>query len=357
MILIYNYEQAQKWKEIVESFPDYDVSHLPQYSRAFALHGDGDPHLIYYESDNLRGANVVMRRDIAEDARFTHRIKPRTLFDLTTPYGYGGWIFQGEAEPVELMKLDGEYREYCNAQHIISEFVRFHPLICSDQTCAAMYDIVSHGPIIYLDLCDPETIWENIDRKKKNIIRKAQRSELTIGCEMNASILQQFQDIYFETMRNRRAEEYYLFNKKFYESILDDMRDNALVFYARKHDVIIAAAVVIMAGKWMNYHLTASREEYKMLEPGSLLLYQTAVWGCEHGYQTMILGGGVGSQEDSLYRFKKGFNRNCDCVFKTGRKIFDQECYDSLCRVREESGDILALDCNFFPKYRIPNAG
>ena len=50
------------------------MSYLPQYTRAFSLLGDGEPQLIYYEGENLRAVNVVMRRDIAEDSRFAGKI-------------------------------------------------------------------------------------------------------------------------------------------------------------------------------------------------------------------------------------------------------------------------------------------
>lgn len=34
-----------------------------------------------------------------------------------------------------------------------------------------------------------------------------------------------------------------------------------------------------------------------------LKVYKAAIWGCEQGFRTFHLGGGVGSGEDNLYKF------------------------------------------------------
>lgn len=59
----------------------------------------------------------------------------------------------------------------------------------------------------------------------------------------------------------------------------------------------------------MNYHLSGSIWEYANLAPTNLLLYEAALWGCANGCKTLYLGGGVGSGEDSLFKFKKAFYR------------------------------------------------
>ena len=352
MLNIYNDAQALQWSQIIKSFPDHDINYLPQYTRAFALHGDGEPQLFYYEGQGLRAANVVMRRDIAGEPSLAGKIESQRYFDLATPYGYGGWIFDGDLTAAGLEELDQVYQDYCQAENIISEFVRFHPLLGSETACAKMYEIVSHGPLICMDLSDPDTIWENIDRKKRNIIRKALKENVTVQFGLNAEILEQFKDIYHETMEHKQAEEYYFFSDIFYHSILTDLKDNALIFYALQGETVIAATIVIMAGTKMNYHLSGSRVAYRSCDPGSLLLYHTALWGCENGYKTLLLGGGLGSAEDSLLRFKKGFNKKSDYIFKTGRKIFVPQVYAQLCELRQASGDF-EENSSFFPRYRL----
>lgn len=81
---------------------------------------------------------------------------------------------------------------------------------------------------------------------------------------------------------------------------------------------------------YMNYHLSRSLREHGSFAPTNLLLYEVALWGCEHGMRTFYLGGGVGSGEDSLYKFKKAFYKGNLHRFYIGRKVFDLDVYQEL---------------------------
>ena len=98
----------------------------------------------------------------------------------------------------------------------------------------------------------------------------------------------------------------------------------------------------------MNYHLSGSLREFSSLAPTNLLLYRAALWGCENGYRTLYLGGGVGSSEDSLYKFKKAFNRGEARRFYIGQKVFSPETYQYLVEMRGSSIE----NGGFFPRYR-----
>ena len=71
---VYTLGDYEKWDEVVKSFNDYDTYWLSGYVKAFAIHGDGDPLLFYYEDGSTRGINVVMKRDVAKDIRFEGKI-------------------------------------------------------------------------------------------------------------------------------------------------------------------------------------------------------------------------------------------------------------------------------------------
>lgn len=80
-------------------------------------------------------------------------------------------------------------------------------------------------------------------------------------------------------------------------------------------------SIILFANKQMHYHLSGSVMEYRNLAPSNLLLYKAALWGCEHGYKTFHLGGGVGSGEDNLYKFKAAFNKNSNYQFSIAKYI------------------------------------
>ena len=74
---------------------------------------------------------------------------------------------------------------------------------------------------------------------------------------------------------------------------------------------------------------------------------EAAFWGCENGYKTFYLGGGVGSGEDSLFKFKRAFYKGKLNHFYIGKKIYNQRKYDELVTMREPE------ESNYFPKYRV----
>jgi hypothetical protein len=150
-----------------------------------------------------------------------------------------------------------------------------------------------------------------------------------------------------EALARDEAEEYYYFGKPYYASLLEDLPANAQVFWAEKDGKAIAASIMLTANGRMNYHLSGSLKEYGTLAPTNLLLYKAALWGCANGFRTFYLGGGVGSGEDSLFKFKRAFYRGDLCRFRIGKKILNAELYGRLREMRTDTGR-----AGFFPEYR-----
>lgn len=341
-LTVYTLEQAEQWDAVVRSIRAYDVYWLSGYVKAFQIHGDGEPLLFAYDDGTTRGINVVMKRDIAADNAFIGRIPQGCLFDIATPYGYGGWVIEGD----QTDDLFRAYRAWMERNGIISEFVRFHPILKNHEKASSFYEIVQLGEVVHMELTSPESIWGNLTGKNRNVIRKAEKNGVHIYNGRFPQLYEQFRSIYNGTMDKDKAEAYYYFEPAFYTSILEDLPQNAQVFYAEKDDIIIAASIVIMANGRMNYHLSGSIREYSSFAPTNLLLYQAALWGCANGYKTFYLGGGVGSGEDNLFKFKRAFYRGDLNRFYIGKRIFNRVKYDELVGMRE------ATDSSFFPKYR-----
>ena len=64
----------------------------------------------------------MMRRDISDIPHFSELIPAKTYYDLSSPYGYGGFIFEGE----DPKRVYHAFDEYCIEQGYISDFVRFN---------------------------------------------------------------------------------------------------------------------------------------------------------------------------------------------------------------------------------------
>ena len=342
MIKLFNLSEAEQWDACVKSFAEWDVYYLSGYVKAFHIHGDGDPFLLYYEDNGLRAIYVYMRRPTALPS----------VYDSVTPYGYGGVLFEGDATEENRKAFWAGYLTVMHDENIVDNFVRYHPVLKNAVPMKDISNVIDLGKTIAFDLTSPEVIWENIISKNRNMIRKAEKNGITIEHGKGMDLLDKFTEIYNATMDKDHAEEYYYFKRPFYESIDRDLQDNYEMFYAMYEGRPIAMSIMIFANGRLNYHLSGSDIEYRNLAPSNLLLYKAALWGYEQGCKTFHLGGGVGSGEDNLYKFKAAFNKNSDYQFSIGKEIFDQEKYDQLVAERASRDDGFDRESRFFPLYR-----
>lgn len=343
MIEIIRITDKNRWDHIVGSFKEYDVYYQSGYVSGFMLHGDGIPCLLHYNSSNLKGICAVFKR----------RIENSASFDLITPYGYGGFLFEGDTSEPNLKKFKSIFFQKMKEEQIISAFFRYHPLVNNANVVRLLFPIVDVGKTIDMDLESEKVIFKNLTSKNRNMIRKAQKNEIIISYGKGPELFDQFIPIYNATMDRDNASSYYYFSKQFYASIDQFLNDNYLIFYAEYKGQIIAISIILFANKFIHYHLSGSLAEYRHLAPTNLLLYEVALWGLQNGYKKFHLGGGVGSDIDNLFKFKQSFNRYSSNQFSIGKLIFDQEKYDQLVEERIKKNPSFNKESQFFPLYRV----
>ena len=353
MIKIISFEQMKEWNDTVVSFEHHDVYYLHGYVDAFRLHGDGIPVLIYYKGEQLRGICVVMKRDLSNLSWTKGILQANRWFDFTTPYGYGGWIFDGETSDLNLLHFYIEYKNYMLENNIVCNFIRYSPVLKNAEPMRRIGKVLDLGKTITIDISSEEVIWNNLTSKNRNMIRKAVKNNVEIHhSKPTFELMSIFKQIYDETMRNDQASDYYFFEESFFQSIIERLCDNCEVFYATKSDKIIAISIILYCNGYMHYHLSGTVAEYRKLAPTNLLLYEAALWGCKNGFVFFHLGGGVGSGEDNLYKFKAAFNRSGNCQFSIGQEVFNSGMYDQLVEWRKEKEPLFDANTTFFPVYR-----
>ena len=353
MINIITLDQKVLWDEVVKSFPQYDVYYLCGYSNAFYLHGDGRPILIYYRNDNLRGIYVAMKRSVSKLDFFAGKIPEDTVFDMVSPYGYGGFLLDGQVNEDNLKKLQEEFTELMRQEGVVCNFTRYSPVLKNAIPMKNIFNVIDLGKTVAMDLSSEKIIWDNIIGKCHNKIHKAERNGLVVHhTNDNFSLFKTFMEIYKETMDHDDATDYYYFSEEFYRSIHEDLHDEYELFYVEFEGKIIAMAIMLFSNGYMHYHLSGSLVEYRNMAPTNLLLYEAALWGCSKGLKLLHLGGGVGSGEDSLYVFKMSFNKNSNYQFSISKDIFDEEKYKELVAIRKGCDESFNMESSFFPLYR-----
>ena len=214
----YDINNQDAWDSIVYSFPNYDVFYLSGYSKAFMNEKpkNGIPILLYYENENDRAINVVLRRDIAMDEKLSQKIDEGKYFDIIVPYGYGG--FWGIVSDWNM--LNQTYTQYCIKKHYICEFVRFELFTEYHKYYDGEIETRTHNVVRSLEM-PLEEMWMDFKQKVRKNVKKANTYNLKCIIENNDSHLEDFLRIYYSTMDRSNAEGEYYFSKQFFEDISD----------------------------------------------------------------------------------------------------------------------------------------
>ncbi len=346
---VIDFSRKDEWKQIVKN---KEIYYQWEYVDAFYKNGDGEPFLVYAKNKDNYVFNVYLKRDIANVEKLKGEIETNKYFDISTPYGYGGVDIVGEKNDELLKYFYSEFYKYCNKNNIISEFVRLNPLSNNYKLYKDTdYEIVNISKTIYINLENQEQIWEDMESKCRNKIRKAQKNGLVIKSGFTKEMFKEFFELYNETMKRDNATEYYYFSKDFFESIYINMKNNAKLYIVYYQEKAINALLVIYNETNANYHLSGSLSNFMNLGANNLSLYEVAKDLCNKGYKKFHLGGGYGGDDSPLLKFKKGFNKKGELNFYIAKKIFDKEVYDYLVkkRLNDEKFDYKS---KFFPLYR-----
>ena len=337
-------DQSEEWDRIVKSFRNYDVNYLSGYVRAFQKHGDGEPLLFCYDDGTTKGMNVVMKRDIAKGNQFKGILPPDTWFDISTPYGYGGFWIEGAHPEV----VENAYVNYCKEQGFVSEFVRFHLFNGYQDIFTGETESHTRNVVRSLDI-EIDDIWMNFKGKVRTNVRRAEKYGLEVFIDEKGEKLDEFLDIYYGTMDRNDAKNYYMFTEDFFE-VINKLNDNCVYFHALYGGKVISSELVLYGTENCYYFLGGTNKDYFHMRPNEFLKFEIMKAAKAKGFKRMVLGGGCG-QDDGLFKYKEAFSPEGVCKFYTGKRIFNQEKYKELLKIRSEDSDFDS-DNEYFPQYR-----
>lgn len=279
------------------------------------------------------------------------KIDNNIYYDIITPYGYGGPIITectGSKEKL-LQEYADKFSQYCKENNIVSEFVRFHPIVQNALDFQKIYNAI----------CIRKTLGTNLERYEDPVklefskscrknIRQALKKGVTYKITKAPDSIHDFKKIYYSTMNRNNATEYYYFEDEYFNNILKYFKENTLLVEAIYENRTIACGLYFIYNEIIHIHLSGTLTEYLYLSPAYILRYAVTLWGKENGYKLIHHGGGrSNSEEDTLYKFKKGFAQNTEFNFYIGKKVWNEKIYNKLCETKKVDTSI-----DFFPAYR-----
>lgn len=305
---------------------------------------------------------AVVREFECECGRVLHQFVLRKIdsplgedyYDIVTPYGYGGPVIEklndGYTKEQLVQAFEKDFAEYASEHKIVSEFVRFHPIVKNAADFGIIYSAECIRHTLATDLTYEDPIAEEFSKSCRKNIRRALNKGVSCRVTRAPENIDAFKKIYYSTMDRNHAGEYYYFDDRYFADCLKYYRDNTVFVEAIFEEKTIAAGFYFTYGDVIHIHLSGTLSEYLYLSPAYILRYAIAVWGKENGFKLIHHGGGrSNSREDNLFLFKKQFAEKTELEFSVGKKIWSPYAYAKLCAaVGAETGG------EFFPAYRKP---
>lgn len=271
-------------------------------------------------------------------------------YDIISPYGYGGPVILEKNETSSLVnKFEEEFSKFCKRENIVSEFVRFHPIIANHQDFETLYNIQYSRNTIGTDLKSYENPFqEEFSKSTRKLIRKLLKDGVTYNIVENPENMSEFIDVYYSTMDRNDSKEFYYFSKDYFNSLLKKLKENIILVSVFINDTVIAMGLYFKYDNYLHAHLSGTKTEYISLSPAYIIKYAITEWGKNNDYHLIHHGGGISeNREDNLFKFKKKFGKNTEFEFYTGKKVWNQDLYDELCNMHE-----VDKNTEFFPAYR-----
>jgi len=246
------------------------------------------------------------------------------FYDIQSPYAYGGPI-SSSMDVGFLSSAWQHYLSWCQDNHILAEFVRFHPLFEDWRYYPG--EIQYMRQTVWIGL-QQEDIFSSYSTRVRTAIRKAQKNHLRVAW-VNAKIFgPKFTERYTQSMNRLQADQFYYFHTEYFQKMGD--WDQSYLAFCYQGKELLAAAIFLKQAYIMEYHLSAANLEGKRLSATNLLLHQAIMTARKLDCRILHLGGGTDNQDDNpLLFFKSGFSPQ-RASFRIGYIIHAPEAYQQI---------------------------
>lgn len=342
MIEILN--DKKEWSEQLAMAENFDFYHTYDYHQ-LSKNDDESPILLKYTDGTTTLVLPLVIRPI-ENSNYK---------DATSVYGYAGLLVLHLDEQFNKEKFHEELITFFNENKIVSVFSRLHPFIeHQEEIHQGLGTITELGKVVYKNLTDSlEVQRAEYNRRLKTYINKSRKFCTVIEGNLDEH-LDAFIQLYVENMKRVDAEDRYFFDTDYYYRLLssDDYDSKLMLCKHNETQEIIAGAIFMKTGNIVQYHLSGLSDDYFDLNPIKLLIDEMRIIATNEGFKYLNLGGGLGSKENSLFKFKSSFSKDFKS-FKIWKYIVDEKAYkilsDKHLASQSESEN---LDLGFFPLYR-----
>ncbi|AFZ00168.1 peptidoglycan bridge formation glycyltransferase FemA/FemB family protein [Calothrix sp. PCC 6303] len=344
------------WSQTLQTIR-HDIYHLPEYILLEARRTKAIPEAILIaDGDQIFFVPYLLR---SCDDIVPEQATKNEIFDVLSPYGYTGILLSEAAKNnLEFVKQAmREMKQIFSSKGVCSVFLRMHPIL-NENFCEILSEdnLIINGQTISIDLRITESqIWSSTRSGHKSTINKCKRLGMEARIVPLSEYLDEFTNIYQETMNRVGASQgYYSFDLDYYREMGKILRDKLHLCIVEYENEVACVGIYTEVCGIIQSTLGGTKDKFIHLSPSSLETDYARYWAKSRGNEFLHLGGGVGASQDSVYSFKKGFSK-LQHTFMTLRLILDENKYNYLTDLRAKSLNTKSeklIETSFFPAYR-----
>lgn len=254
-------------------------------------------------------------------------------FDISTPYGYGGPIYNN-AESGFLKRALDIFYEAAQERNIIAELIKFHPIIENQRALLPIFPgkIAPVCSTVFVDtLLDESIRWKDIyTHANRKCINKACRAEARVEFTQNILHWESFKALYGSTLISNNASIFYQFSEAYYQKIREGLSKNYILASVIFDDKIVVTLLILLGPHFTHCHLIGSDRNYMHLGFNNFLHHEVILWSKQNAFSKLHLGGGrTNAEEDSLLKFKKNFSDKLSTLY-VGEHIINPPKYKQI---------------------------
>jgi hypothetical protein len=344
-------ERGPEWDALLASLParERDLFFGSPWLLLWQERGDGRAMGAVYRDEGGMVLYPFLLRELTALPYLGDEFAGR--FDVTSPYGYGGpLVTKGAPEGTVACFREG-FAAWCRTAGVVSEFVRFHPLLDTRLPFAPFMDVGEAGQIVWCRFDQGACrVGDQLSATARRNVRAAREAGLTSTIERSPDAYDRFADLYADNAARRRAAPFYRFDRSHVQRLRERLGQAQALVGVRREGELVAGALFLRSDDYVHFHLLAADRTCAGLRPANLVFFEALQWARALGVTAVDLGGGYRG-DDELLRFKTGFAGMRAPRF-VGRVIHDSPTYIAASRLRDEQGEI--LDCDYFPAYCSP---
>jgi len=254
-------------------------------------------------------------------------------YDIIGAYGYNGPIGK-TSDSGFIRSFNAELQEYLSQKKIVTEFVRYCPIVGNRRfhDYTNQIDVLDN---VYINLADGlDSVWEkSFASRVRRSIRKGASYNLKTnffrGNEITKENIKTFFDIYNETMKRTKADEFYYFDFEFFMKLVENLNKTILLSITYFEDTPISTELILMDGELAFGFLGGTLSEYYQYKANTFQRWELLKYLDIIGVKKYSMGGGA-IRGDGIYKFKLSFARECENPFYIGIHVHKEDIYQEI---------------------------